>query len=39
MSIDIFLAAYLVGAIIVLGILSTLAYLKQVKRGEIDPDE
>jgi hypothetical protein len=34
-TVDIFVAAYLVGVIVVLGIFSTLAYLKQVKKGQI----
>jgi hypothetical protein len=34
-TVDIFVAAYLVGVIVVLGIFSTLAYIKQVKKGEI----
>jgi len=37
--VDIIVAAYLVGAIVVLGILSTIAYNKQVERGEIVEDE
>lgn len=34
-TVDIFVAAYLIGVIVLLGIFSTLAYLRQVKRGEI----
>lgn len=33
--VDIVVAAYLIGVIVVLGIFSTIAYLRQVKRGEI----
>lgn len=36
MGIDIFLAAYLLGVIVVLCVLSVIAYKKQVERGEID---
>ncbi|MCR4431062.1 MAG: hypothetical protein NUV45_08610 [Tepidanaerobacteraceae bacterium] len=36
--VDIIVAAYLVGIIVVLGILSTIAYKKQVERGEITED-
>ena len=39
MSIDLFLAVYLVGAIVLLGVLSVIAYRNQVKRGEIVEDE
>jgi hypothetical protein len=38
-TVDIIVAAYLVGTIVVLGILSTIAYNKQVERGEIVEDE
>ena len=37
-TVDIFVAAYLIGVIIVLGIFSTLAYIKQAKRGEIEDE-
>lgn len=34
-SVDIFVAAYIIVVIVVLGIFSTVAYFKQVKNGEI----
>lgn len=37
--VDIFVAAYLVGAMVILTILSVLAYRKQVRNGEIKEDE
>lgn len=37
--VDVFVAAYLIGIMVVLGVLSVLAYRKQVKRGEIKEEE
>lgn len=39
MGIDLFLAVYLLGAIVILGIMSIIAYKKQVERGEITDNE
>ena len=36
--VDVFVAAYLVGAMVILGILSIIAYRKQVQKGEIEED-
>jgi hypothetical protein len=33
--VDIFVAAYLIGVIVVLGVFSTLAYIRQAKKGKI----
>jgi len=38
-TVDIIVAAYLVGVIVVLGIFSVIAYKKQVERGEIVESE
>jgi hypothetical protein len=38
MGVDVFLAFYLLGAIVVFGAFSILAYKKQVERGEIKED-
>lgn len=37
--VDVFVAAYLVGIMVVLCVLSVLAYKKQVKEGKIKDDE
>ena len=36
--VDVFVAAYLVGIMVVLGVLSILAYRKQVKEGKLKDD-
>lgn len=38
-SVDTFVALYLIGWMVVLGVLSTLAYRKKIKKGEEKDDE
>ena len=37
--VDVFVAAYLIGIMVILGVLSILAYKKQVKNGEIKDED